>query len=86
MERGCFSSCSVWAYLPRDMWALGLPWWLAGKESACQCRRHKFNPWVRKTPGEGNGNPLKYACLDCPMDRGAWRAIVQGVTKKSDTT
>ena len=29
---------------------LGLPWWLSGKESACQCRRHRFNPWVRKIP------------------------------------
>ena len=29
---------------------LGLPWWLSGKESACQCRRHVFNPWVRKMP------------------------------------
>ena len=28
----------------------GLPWWLSGKESACQCRRHGFDPWVRKIP------------------------------------
>ena len=28
----------------------GLPWWLSGKESTCQCRRHRFNPWVRKIP------------------------------------
>ena len=27
-----------------------LPWWLSGKESACQCRRHRFNPWSRKIP------------------------------------
>ena len=27
-----------------------LPWWLSGKESACQCRRHGFNPWSRKIP------------------------------------
>ena len=26
----------------------GLPWWLSGKESTCQCRRHRFNPWSRK--------------------------------------
>ena len=32
-------------YLP-----YGLPSWLSGKESTCQCRRHRFNPWVRKTP------------------------------------
>ena len=28
----------------------GLPWWLSGRESACQCRRHGFNPLVRKIP------------------------------------
>ena len=33
------------------------------------------------SPGEGNGNPLQYCCLDNPMDRGAWWATVQGVTK-----
>ena len=32
-------------------------------------------------PGEGNGNPLQYSCLDNPMDRGAWQAIVHGVAE-----
>ena len=32
-------------------------------------------------PGEGNGNPLQHSCLENPMDRGAWRAAVHGVTK-----
>ena len=31
---------------------LRLPWWLSGKESACQCRRHRFDPWVGKEPLE----------------------------------
>ena len=35
-----------------------------------------------KSPGEGNGNPLQYSCLGNPIDRGAWWAIVHGVTKK----
>ena len=52
-----------------------------GKESACQCRRGGFDPWVRKTSGEGNGNPLQCSCLGNPMDRGDWRAIVHEVTK-----
>ena len=50
----------------------------------CQCRRHrrlKFNPWVRKIPKGGNGNPLQYSCLENPMDRKVWRAIVFGVAK-----
>ena len=63
-----------------------LPWWLSGKEPACQCRRHGFDPWVGKTPGKGNDNLLQYPCLGNPTDRGAWRATVCGVTKGSDTT
>ena len=41
---------------------------------------------VRKVPGEGDGNPLQYSCLENPMDRGAWWATVHGVTKESDRT
>ena len=43
-------------------------------------------PGWRRSPGGGNGNPLQYSCLENPMDRGAWRATVHGVTKESDTT
>ena len=42
-------------------------------------------PKSRRSPGERNGNPLQYSCLENPTDRGAWRAIVHGVTE-SDTT
>ena len=34
-----------------------------------------------RSPGEGNGNPLQYSCLENPMARGAWRATVHGVTR-----
>ena len=34
-------------------------------------------------PGEGHGNPLQYSCLENPIDRGAWRATVHGVTKQT---
>ena len=41
-------------------------------------------------PGEGNGTPLQYSCLETPMDRGAWKAAVHGVaehgTRLSDFT
>ena len=39
-----------------------------------------------RSPGAGNGNPLQYACLGNPTDRGAWRATVHGVLKELDTT
>ena len=38
-------------------------------------------PGLGRCPGEGNGNPLQYACLENPMDRGAQQATVHGVTK-----
>ena len=38
-------------------------------------------PELGRSPGVGNGNPLQYSCLENPMDRGAWRAIVHGVAK-----
>ena len=41
--------------------------------------------WGR-SPGEGNGTPLQYSCLENPMDGGAWWATAHGVTKESDTT
>ena len=61
----------------------GLPPWLSGKESTCNAgdSRSRFNPWVRKIPGVGNGNPLQYSSHENPMDRGYWRATANGVAK-----
>ena len=46
--------------------------------------------WVQslgqEDPGEGNGNPAQYSCLENPMDRGAWWVAVHGVAKVSDMT
>ena len=56
----------------------------SGKEPACQCRRCKTrgcDPWVRRIPGGGHGNPLQHSRLENLMDRGAWRATVHGVAK-----
>ena len=39
------------------------------------------NPGSRRSPGEGNGNPLQYSCLENSMDRGAWQATVHAVYK-----
>ena len=40
-----------------------------------------LTPGLGRSPGERNGNPLQYACLENSMDRGAWPAEVHGVTK-----
>ena len=53
-----------------------LPWWLIGKESACNEGYVSSIPGFGRSPGGGNGNPLQYSCLGSPMDRGAWQAIL----------
>ena len=42
-------------------------------------------PGWGRSPGEGNGSPFQYSCLENSIDRGAWRAIVPGVVKESHT-
>ena len=59
----------------------GLPWWLNGKESACNAGDMSSIPGLGRSPGEGNRNPIQYSCLGSPMDRGAWWATVHRVEK-----
>ena len=59
----------------------GFPGGSDGKESACNAGDPGSIPGSGRSPGEGNGNPLQYSCLENPTDRGAWRATVQGVTR-----
>ena len=54
---------------------------LVGKESACNAGDLGLIPGLGGFPGEGNGNPLQYSCLEKPMDRGAWWATVHGVAR-----
>ena len=49
-----------------------------GKESACNAGDPGLIPGFRRSPGEGNGNPLQYSCLGNPMDREAWWTSVHG--------
>ena len=51
------------------------------KEYACHAGELGLILRSGRSPGEGNGNPLQYSCLENPMDRGAWWAIVHGVAK-----
>ena len=52
-----------------------------GKEFACNAGDLGSIPGLGRSPGGGHGNPLQYSCLENPMDRGAWRATVCGVTE-----
>jgi len=52
-----------------------------GKASACNAGDLGLIPGLGRSPGEGNGNPLQYSCLENSMDRGPWQAIVHGAAK-----
>ena len=52
-----------------------------GKESACNAQDLSSIPGSGRSPGEMDGNPLQYSCLDNSMERGAWGATVHGVAK-----
>ena len=52
-----------------------------GKESACIAGDPGSVPGSGRSPGEGHRNPIQCSCLENPMDRGAWRATIHGVTK-----
>ena len=59
----------------------GFPGGSEVKASACDVGDLGLIPGSGRSPGEGNGNPLQYSCLENPMDRGAWQATVHGVAK-----
>ena len=61
------------------------PQWLSGKESTCNAwdtGDAASIPGSGRSPGEGNGNPLQYSCLENYMDRGAWQATIYGITNR----
>ena len=60
-----FSNIYIYIYI-------GLPWWLSGKECACNAGDLSSFPRLGRPPGVGNVNPLWYSCLDKPTDREAW--------------
>ena len=59
----------------------GFPRSSVSKESASNAGDPGLIPGLGRFPGEGNGNPLQYSCLENPMDRGAWQATVHGVAR-----
>ena len=62
-------------------WTVGFPGGSEVKASACNAGDLGSIPGSRRSPGEGNGNPLQYSCLENPVDGGAWWATVHGVTE-----
>ena len=59
----------------------GFPGGSDDTESACKVGEPGLIPGSGRSPGEGNGNPLQYSCLENPMDKGAWQTTVHWVTK-----
>ena len=71
------------------VYMIGLPRWLSGKESTCQCRRggrHRFDPWVRKIPWRRAWQPTPVFLPGESHGQRAWRAMVHRCHKESDTT
>ena len=60
---------------------VGFPGGSEVKASASNAGDPGLIPGLGRSPGEGNGNPLQYSCLENPMDGGAWWATVHGVAK-----
>ena len=66
---------------------MGFPDGSNGKKSARNVGNPRSIPGLGRPPGEGNGNPLQYSCLEKSMDRGTWWTTVHWIThKESDTT
>ena len=64
----------------------GLPWWFTCKESACNAEDLGSIPGSGRSPGEGNGHPLQYSCLENSMDGEAWWATVHGLAPLSSNS
>ena len=79
--QGGLVCCSSWGCKVDDWTTHRLTWWLTWLRICLQCRKPGFYPWVGKISEEGNGSPFQYSCLENPMDRGAWKTIVHGITK-----
>ena len=72
------------AVVQRSVSQWSLPGGLAIKDLPAKAedpRDAGLTPRSGRCPGEGNGNPLQYSCLENPTDRGAWGTTVQGVAK-----
>ena len=71
--------------LTSNAWVKGSRHSSASKETACNAGDLGIVPGSGRSPGEGNGNPLQYACLESTGHRGTWRATVYGVVRVDRT-
>ena len=95
-EDTCFSTSKnvLWfiskcLLLREQYWSVRLPKWHSGKNSPANVgdtRDAVSIPGSGRYPGEGNGNPLRYSCLENPIDRGGWWATVHGGQRELDKT
>ena len=74
-KQGCLPSLIKWGFPPSSV----------GKESACNAGDPGSITGSGRSPGQGNGNPLQYSCLENPMNRGAARLQSMG-SQEVDTT
>ena len=80
---------SIWLYskflsnkmFEQDHLIKGFPRSSVSKESACSAGDPSLISGLGRSPGEGNGNPLQYSCLENPMLREAWQATIHGVVR-----
>ena len=81
-SNGILTNLTVYFFsFMEEILRLGFPGDSDGKESACSAGDLGSVTWSGRSPGEGNDYPLQYSCLENPMDRVTWQAIVHGVTK-----
>ena len=73
--------CGIWDLVPQAGVEPKPPGGSDGKESACDAGDLGSISGSGRSPGEGNGYPFQYSCLENPMDIGDWWATVSGVTK-----
>ena len=76
-KQACFEFCFFFFFFFLTVLRFGGS---EGKESACTAGGLDSIPGLGRFPGEDNGYPLQYYCLEISIDRGAWRALIDGVT------
>ena len=78
-----YSDFNYWSFIIYDLLLSykGLPCSSDSEESTCNVGDLGLIPELGRSPGERNGNPLQYSCIENPTDRGAWWTTVHGVVK-----